>query len=169
MSGAKRLTIEPLTKMAFAPFGDVIEAVGAERRLINEGTTERYHALAHADASDQGGHAIISLFRANRRPFPFAVRMLERHPLGSQAFYPLSPDDWLVVVGLGQEQPDPASIRCFRATAEQGVCYARNTWHHPVLILQPLQRFLVIDREGPGNNLEEHWFESVGDQRMIIV
>ena len=33
------LEVRPLTKPAFAPFGDVIETEGAEMRLINNGTT----------------------------------------------------------------------------------------------------------------------------------
>ena len=163
------LNIEPLTKWAFAAYGDVIETLGAERRLINEGTTERFHALARADVTDESGSAILSLFHVSRRPFPFHVRMLERHPLGSQAFYPLSGHDWLVVVGLGIDKPDPAAIRCFRATGHQGVSYARNTWHHPVLILEAVQDFLVLDRDGPGNNLEEHWFKPPAEQRVIDV
>ena len=163
------LVVEPLIKTAFAPFGEVIEETGAERRLINEGTTERFHALANADVSSGGGHAILSLFRAKRRNFPFALRMLERHPLGSQAFYPLSSHNWLVVVGLGTDKPDLSSIRCFRATGRQGVNYARNTWHHPVLILEAAQDFLVLDRDGPGSNLEEHWFEPAGGQCVIDV
>ena len=154
----RTLKIEPLTKAAFAPFGEVIEIEGAERRLINQGTTERFHALAAADVALDNGHAILSIFRASRRPFPLQVMMLERHPLGSQAFYPLSPDDWLVVVGEGEGLPAPASLRCFRATGQQGVNYARNTWHHPLLILAPTQDFLIMDRQGPGKNLEEvHW------------
>jgi ureidoglycolate lyase len=161
-----QLIIEPLTRAAFAPYGDVIETAGAELRMINEGTTERFHALATADVGTDGT-TILSLFRANCRTYPFTVRMLERHPLGSQAFYPLTDHEWLVVVGDGAVRPDPATIRCFRATGQQGVNYARNTWHHPVLVLQPVQDFLVMDRQGPGNNLEECWFEA--DHYLSVV
>ncbi len=158
--------IEPLTRAAFAPYGDVIETAGVTPRVINEGTTERFHALAKADVSADGGTAVLSIFRAKRRVFPFTILMLERHPLGSQAFYPLSDDDWLVVVGEGVDAPDPGTIRCFRATGRQGVNYLRNTWHHPVLVLQPVQNFLVMDRDGAGNNLEEHFFDPA-DCRLI--
>ncbi len=168
MTTPSTLRIEPLTRAAFAPFGEVIETVGAERRMINEGTTERFHALATADVHAEGGAAILSLFRTNQRPFPFVVRMLERHPLGSQAFYPLTDHNWLVVVGEGGTRPDPATIRCFRATGRQGVNYARNTWHHPVLALQPQQEFLVMDRAGPGDNLEECWLTAT-EQRSICL
>ena len=165
MSAPPQLPIEPLTRAAFAPFGTVIEVAGAERRLINEGTTERFHALALADVGADGA-AILSLFRASRRHFPFQVCMLERHPLGSQAFYPLTEHDWLVVVAEGALQPAPGRMRCFRATGRQGVSYARNTWHHPVLGLQARQDLLVMDRQGPGDNLEHFRFGDVS-QRLI--
>ena len=47
------------------------------------------------------------------------------------------------------------SFRAFRATGRQGINYARNTWHHPLLVLEAESRFLVVDRKGPGANLEE--------------
>ena len=146
----------PLTKAAFAPYGTVIERDGAECRSINEGTTDRLHALARADIG--AGLAILSIFAGRRRPFPLRIAMMERHPLGSQAFVPLQPWDWLVVVTDAAGAPDPARLVCFRARGDQGVNYAKGVWHHPLLILQPRQDFLVMDREGDGSNLEEIWF-----------
>lgn len=151
------LPVELLTKSAFAPFGDVIERADAEQLLINEGTTVRFHDLAAVDVAGAGGRPLISIFQATPRPTPIAIRMMERHPLGSQAFYPLAMQDWLVVVCRGEAAPDPATLRCFRASGAQGVNYRPDTWHHPLLVLRP-QDFLVIDRGGPGDNLEEHWF-----------
>jgi ureidoglycolate lyase len=97
---------------------------------------------------------ILSIFRATRWPQPVEVRMMERHPLGTQAFFPLSPDDWLVVVAAG-ERPGADDLRLFRARGDQGVQYARGVWHHPLLVLAERQDFLVVDRRGPGENLEE--------------
>ena len=127
------------------------------RLLINEGTTVRFHNLAAIEVGRDDGHPLISIFRAEPRPVPIAIRMMERHPLGSQAFFPLVPHDWLVVVCHGAAAPDTATLRCFRASGEQGVNYRPNTWHHPLLVLQP-QDFLVVDRGGPGENLDERWF-----------
>ena len=72
----------PLTKSAFAPFGDVIETDGAEERLINAGTTTRYHDLAQVDVAAGGGRPLISIFRGQAFAFPVEIRMMERHPLG---------------------------------------------------------------------------------------
>jgi ureidoglycolate lyase len=147
----RRLSIEALTRESFAPLGYVIETEGAERHSINQGTATRFHRLATADTGDEG-RAIISIFRGVPRPFPIAITMLERHPLGSQAFMPLSNDDWLVVVS---ERPEASALRCFRATGTQGVQYAKGVWHHPLLVIASRQDFLIVDREGPGDNVEE--------------
>ena len=161
------LTLEPLTKAAFAPFGTVIETEGAPRLPINQGTTTRFDALAAIDTAHDGGSPIISLFRGARRPNPIAIRLLERHPLGSQAFYPLVDAEWLVVVATGNADdmvPDFTNLRCFLASGTQGVSYARGTWHHPLLVLLPRHDFLVVDRAAPhdeaqGQNLDEAWFD----------
>ena len=145
------LVPEPLIVEAFAPFGTVIETAGAKSFQINEGFATRFHALAAADPGE-GGTAILSIFRGRRRHDPIRIAMLERHPLASQAFVPLSADDWLVVVA---DEPRADALRCFRARGDQGVQYARGVWHHPLLVLALDQDFLVVDREGAGANLEE--------------
>ncbi|MDB5931543.1 MAG: ureidoglycolate hydrolase [Polaromonas sp.] len=158
----RTLPIEPLTAAAFEPFGEVIEAAGAAERIaINEGFSERFHALARVDlgdAADGPAQALINIFRSKPRQLPMYLRMLERHPLGSQSFTPLAPGTFLVVVAPGapdQPAPDLAGLRCFLAAAGQGVNYARGTWHHPLLSLHAVSDFLVVDRAGPGLNLQE--------------
>ncbi len=143
------LATEPLTAQAFAPFGDIIEASDSAHHFpINGGSTERYHDLARVDVAGGGGRAILSIFRGQPRRLPMQLLLLERHPLGSQAFMPLSPLPFLVVVAPGGEAPDLARLRCFRAAPGQGVNYARGTWHHPLLALDAPSDFLVVDRGG---------------------
>ncbi|MCJ9699603.1 MULTISPECIES: ureidoglycolate lyase [unclassified Bradyrhizobium] len=149
------LSIEPLTKRAFAPFGDVVETEGMTPLSINQGYAERYNGLANIDVAAEGGQINISWFVASKRPAPIAIRLMERHPLGSQMFMPLTGASWLVVVCA-----DPlvaSSYRAFAANGRQGVNYARNCWHHPLLVLEDASSFLVVDRAGDGDNLEEYW------------
>jgi ureidoglycolate lyase len=146
---------EPLTRAAFRPFGEVIEMAGAAHFTINQGFTERFDDLCGVDV--EGGATNVSLFLGQPRPDPIAIRLMERHPLGAQAFIPLQDRPWLVLVA--EDAADAASFRAFTATGLQGVNYARNVWHHPLLVLDADSRFLVIDRKGPGNNLEEVWFK----------
>ena len=152
----------PLTKESFAPFGDVIEVDGAQRIEINEGTTERFHDLAAVDVKSDGGHPLINIFRGQPRLQPIDIRMVECHPLGSQAFIPLRAQTWLVVVAPPGETPDPSQLRAFRAEGHQGVNYHAGVWHHPLLVLKPDHDFLVVDRGGPGDNCDEVWFEGPG-------
>jgi len=144
------------------PFGTVIETDGAQQISINQGTTTRFDAMSPVDVEEAGGQPIISLFRGTRRPNPIEIHLLERHPLGSQAFMPLSQYDWLVVVAHGNaagDAPDFSTLACFKASGIQGVSYNRGTWHHPLLTLQASQDFLVIDRQGDGHNLDEVWHD----------
>jgi len=151
------LTAEPLTAEGFAPFGNVIQMAGHAPRTINEGTCERFDDLAPIDVSANGGRPLISIFKASPRPLPFKVRVLERHPLSSQAFYPLDGVPFLVVVAEDGDASVPWStrIRAFRAAGNQGVSYRRNTWHHALLAIGQTSHFLVVDRGGPGENCDE--------------
>lgn len=158
------LTVEPLTKEAFEPFGEVIEADPSQRRLINGGTTERYHALFTPEVTGEHARIIVSLFRGQPRSFPYAITMMERHPLGSQSFQPLNGRPYLVVVSP-EINGKPDRPRVFLASGAQGMNYRRGTWHHPLMALGEASDFLVVDREGPGNNLEEHFY----DEAFVIV
>ena len=151
------MKIEPLTQASFAPFGDVIEIEGAQHYPINQGFAERFNDLARVDVGT--GEVNISIVNAVVRPKPIALKLMERHPLGSQIFYPLQDRPWLVVVCV--EPQDSKSFRVFRATGRQGINYARNTWHFPLLVLEAESRFLVVDRKGPGSNLEEMWIDEI--------
>ncbi|MBA1272330.1 ureidoglycolate lyase [Stutzerimonas azotifigens] len=162
----RTLQIEPLTKDAFAPFGDVIETAGSDYFMINNGSTRRYHQLATVQTGLPEDKAIISIFRAQALPMPLTVRMLERHPLGSQAFVPLHGKSFLVVVAPASDLPDADQVRAFLADGSQGVNYHRGVWHHPILALAPEDDFLVVDRSGAGNNCDEHFFDD--DQAMRL-
>ena len=146
---------QPLSAAAFAPFGEVIEAgAQAEQIMINSGHTTRFHALATVGLSGADDRAIISIFRSSPLPRPINIQLLERHPLGSQAFYPLSGRPYLVVVAPPGEL-DCRNIQVFIASSEQGVNYHAGTWHHYSLALDGVSDFLVVDRTGPGNNCDE--------------
>lgn len=149
------LAVEPLTREAFAPFGELIEASDTARHFtINAGNTERYHDLANIEPGP-GGRVIVSLFRGQPRTLPFTVQMMERHPLASQAFVPMSGKPYLVVVAPAGRAPTVEELRVFLARPDQGVNYATGVWHHPLLALEAVCDFLVIDRSGPGHNCDE--------------
>jgi ureidoglycolate lyase len=148
--------IRPLTATAFAPFGEVIEANDpAHSFIINQGFTERFHDLAKVDVNAEGGRVGVSIFRSQPLPFPISLCLLERHPLASQAFMPLSHRPYLVAVAPPGDL-DETQIRIFLAAPGQGVNYRAGTWHHFCLALEQPSDFLVIDRIGSGENCHEH-------------
>ena len=159
---ARRITPVPLTRDGFAPFGEVIETHGAERRVINEGSTVRFHDLARVDVAAAGGFTLINVFRAQPLPLPLTVRIMEQHPLGSQAFIPLDTTPFLIVVAPAGAAPGPAELRAFVTDGRQGVNYARGVWHHPVIAMARETDFVVVDRGGPGDNLVEMPFAADG-------
>jgi ureidoglycolate lyase len=129
----RTLRPEPLTRDAFAPYGQVIEAAGADPRPL------------------------ISIFRGQPYTLPLQLTLVERHPLGSQAFYPLSQHPFLVVVAP-DESGTPGTPRAFLTAPGQGINIAMNTWHGVLTPLEADADFLCVDRGGEGNNLEEHFF-----------
>ncbi|MBZ4021619.1 Ureidoglycolate hydrolase [Rhodobacter sp. TJ_12] len=150
------LEIEPLTAEAFAPFGDLIEVAGPPTKMINAGMCGRHDDLARLDFDpDQGGRAGISLFDAQARALPYALDLVERHPLGSQAFLPLDGVPFLVCVAE-DDGGTPVRFRAFLTAPGQGVNLLRNTWHGVLAPMGAPGRYAVVDRIGGGVNLEEY-------------
>jgi len=154
---------EPLTPAAFAPFGDILDCAGDPDRLINEGRCGRWHDRARLDF-DAAGRGGISLFRSEAARLPLALTLLERHPLGSQAFIPMTQEPFLVVVA-GDRGGVPGGIRAFLTAPGQAVNIGRNIWHGVLTPLAEPGLFAVVDRIGPGVNLEEY---RLPEPRQII-
>lgn len=150
----REIEARPLTRAAFAPFGDVIATEGAHHFPINDGTTERYHDLARVQARGDDARVLVSIFRGQPFAPPVDLGPLERHPLGSQAFVPLNGRPYLVVVAPPGEALEVAALEAFLARGDQGVNYHAGVWHHPLIALEAVSDFLVVDRGGPGDNCE---------------
>lgn len=153
----RRIKIEQLTVGAFAPYGDVLEAMGTPDKLINAGLCGRFHDRASLDFSD--GRAGISVFQSEARALPLTLDLVERHPEGSQAFIPMSADPFLVVVAT-DARGTPSEPRAFLTAPGQGINFHRGTWHGVLTPLSAPGLFAVIDRIGEGPNLEEHVFDT---------
>ena len=154
----RTLTARQLTAEAFAPFGTVIDKAGALPRPMNAGKARRFHDLATVQVSGAAADAVVGLVEAEPYDLPLTFRLVERHPLGSQAFIPLSAAPFLVVTcpDAGDRPGDP---QAFVTEPWQGVCYAPGTWHGVLTPFGQPQDFVVVDRGGPGANLEEYLFD----------
>lgn len=156
----------PLTRAAFARFGDVIDTDGADHYPINQGTIERFHDLASIDVGDDG-RAVVSIVECTRAGhMPVPVRLVERHPLGSQAFIPMGEIIMCVVVAPPGDTVAADDLRAFVSSGRQGVNYHRGTWHMPLVAFEIGRRFVVVDREGSGDNCEEREIDTPVEVEM---
>jgi ureidoglycolate lyase len=152
----REIVIQPLTRAAFAPFGDVIDCAGDPDKIINQGKCGRYHDRAQLEFAD--GRAGVSLFNAAPRSLPYQLEMMERHPDGSQCFIPMGGSGFLVIVAPDVEGR-PGTPLAFLTEPGQAVNFHRGTWHGVLTPLQAPGLFAVVDRIGAGANLEEVWFD----------
>jgi ureidoglycolate lyase len=154
MSDAGRvLPVEPLSRDAFAPYGQLIDCAGVTPVAINAGAALKFPELALVELVGDG-EAAISIFHARPRTLPMPLDEIERHPLASQPFVPLQPTRFLVLVAGTGERPRPEEVRLFLATGQQGVNFRAGVWHHSLLALDRDCDFLVVDRRSAAGNLE---------------
>jgi len=149
----------PLTRERFAPYGDVIGTSPERADVMNADRFERFDDLCGIDIAD-GGRVSVSIARCRvATSLPYRVDMVERHPLGSQAFVPLTPCHMLVVVAPPGESVESDDLRAFVTDGRQGINYHRGTWHMPLIAFEAGQQFLIIDRGGNEPNCEQHNLE----------
>jgi ureidoglycolate lyase len=162
----RTLIARPLTADAFAPFGDIIDTAVTDVRIpINGGRARRLPPLAEAVATGDEARVLISLVEGDPYACPLRFDLVERHPFGSQAFIPLSPKPFLVVV-CPDEGERPGTPQAFLTAPYQGINYHRNVWHGVLTPLEEPQTFIVVDRGGAGTNLEEHVFQEAWTVRL---
>jgi len=150
---------EPLTRESFRPYGQVIEVQGRDAVLINDGNTEKFADLASLLASNRGRMA-LHIYRSKPAELPITIQVMESHPLGSQAFFPLHTRPFPIVVALPGPAPGPGEIRVFLSNGHQGVNLNPGVWHHYQLSLDQESDYLVIDRAGDDLNLETCSFDN---------
>ena len=158
---------QKLTKENFKHYGDVISLETNKKfYTINDGFTKRYDISNYISNENNNEGPSISIFKGFQRPQPLIINMLECHPLASQSFMPLNGRDWIVIVCKGnKKKPEINDIKCFVVNNKQGVNYYPGTWHHPLIILESTQDFLVVDRNNSkfkgNNNLSEYRFDNI--------
>ena len=154
-----KIKIKPkrVNKSNFRKFGQIIDTSKKKFFRINDGYAKRYDNLGKINTSTKKGKTIVSIFSAKKRSFPMKVDMMEKHPLGSQAFVPMKETSFLVFVAPKANKPDLKKIESFRIPKQTGVNLNPGIWHFPLISTKDMN-FLVIDRKGKGNNLIIHKF-----------
>ena len=155
---------KPITKENFSKFGDMITTANIKPIEINEGYAKRFDGIANLNTSKDNGETTISIFSALGRSFPMKIDMMEKHPLGSQAFIPMKQTTFLVLVAPKGSKPDLNKIEAFVIPPEIGVNYNPGTWHFPLIATEDMN-FLVVDRKGSGDNLV---IENIEKEEVIL-
>jgi len=143
---------KPITKENFSKFGDVITTENIKPLVINNGYAKRFDDIANINTSSENGETTISIFSALKRSFPMKIDMMEKHPLGTQAFIPMKETTFLTLVAPEGEKPDLEKIESFIVPKGIGVNYKTGIWHFPLISTEDMD-FLVVDRKGLGDNL----------------
>ena len=141
-----------ITKENFSKFGDMISTKDIQPLEINNGYAKRYDGIANLNTYKDNGETIISIFSALKRNFPMKIDMMEKHPLGSQAFIPMKETTFLAFVAPKEEKLDLNKIEAFVVPPGIGINYNPGIWHFPLISTEDMN-FLVVDRKGSGDNL----------------
>ena len=148
----KIINPKPINKSNFLKYGEVITTEQIKPIKINNGYAQRFDGIANLDTKNQNGETTISIFSALKRTIPIKIDMIEKHPLGSQAFIPMKETTFLCLVAPEGEKPDLNKIESFIIPPGIGINYKPGTWHFPLIATEDMN-FLVVDRKGSGNNL----------------
>ena len=147
-----------ITRKNFAAYGNLISSDNIKPIDINDGYAKRFDNLANVNTSRDGGETIVSIFSTLKRTFPMKIDMMEKHPLGSQAFIPMKETTFLSFVAPPAESPDISKIQSFIIPPKTGINYKPGIWHFPLISTENMN-FLVVDRKGVGDNLIIYNFE----------
>ncbi len=159
-SSSRTIVATPLAAQDFAPFGDVIEARG-DSSDANQGRAQRFDApidMARAGAPDARGAGGVgpdasatsmrlhtAIYRIRQSALPFALKLMERHPLSQQLFFPNSGARFLVCAcpARGDGEPDLHALCAFVGQRTQGIVWRRGVWHSPFAALDADGDFLM--------------------------
>ena len=160
------LIVKPkiITKENFKNFGDMITTADIKPIEINNGYAKRYDGIATLNTKKDNGESIISIFSALKRSFPMKIDMMEKHPLGSQAFIPMKETTFLAFVAPKGEKLDLSKAKAFIIPSGIGINYKAGTWHFPLISTEDMN-FLVVDRKGSGENLV---IENLENKKIIL-
>ena len=161
-----KITIKPkiINKKNFSKFGQIIDTSKKSYFRINNGYARRYDNLGKINTSSKKGKTIVSIFSAKKRQFPMKIDMMEKHPLGSQAFIPMKETSFLVFVAPKGNKPNLKKIESFRIPKQTGINLNPGIWHFPLISTKNMN-FLVVDRKGSGNNLV---IENLKDKNIVL-
>ena len=161
MKTPSRIAAAALSVEGYRDYGDVISVRGdVVPRSANMGTAKRFNSLAELINLRPGkAEPNLCLFhcapQVSAPQTTFEIKLLEKHPLSTQAFIPMQAERYLVVVCLGTDKPDLSTLKAFLATKAQGITYRPGVWHHPLIAMDRETDFAcLIWEDGTSNDCE---------------
>ncbi len=145
------ITVGPLTREAFAPFGQVLMAVGDDaQRQEFAASLKNYRPEATLN--------MAFLLSKSSDP-PWYIHTLERHPCSAQSFVPVQGTRYLAAVcpSAADGTPDLSGLTAFIAKGTQAVNYNPNVWHVPHMVLGGPGMFIML-RWDCGNSEDTEYF-----------
>jgi ureidoglycolate lyase len=146
LRSSRTVVAQPLTREAFAPFGQVVSVGASVGSSANQGTATRFDRAALLDSARPLATPNLAVFLSVAKALPFELKLLERHPFSTQAFLPMVCARFLVCVAptLADGTPDVAQLRAFVCGPGQGINYLRGVWHHPIIALDADAQFCML-------------------------
>ena len=148
----------PMTKENFSKFGDMISTENIKPIEINNGYANRFDDIAKIDTANNNGETTISIFSALKRSFPMKIDMMEKHPLGTQAFIPMKETTFLTLVAPEGKKLEMDKIESFVVPKGKGVNYKTGIWHFPLISLDNA-KYITVDKKDAKTNIEIYNFD----------
>ncbi|MEZ5592158.1 MAG: ureidoglycolate lyase [Gammaproteobacteria bacterium] len=150
----RQIHLHPLTAAAFLPFGQVIAAGCGVSSSANGGNAERFDALATLTHAPVATAPTMAVYRAQPMSLPFTIQLLERHPHSSQAFIPMTVEQFIVITALptAQGDADLDTLKAFIGERGQGINYRPGIWHYPIVVLHQQADLLMFMWEAETDN-----------------
>ncbi|WP_191091610.1 ureidoglycolate lyase [Affinibrenneria salicis] len=132
------INARPINAADFSPFGVLFVAVG-------HSATHR-HQATHSDTRIETQWATTP-----PRADYCDIRLMEKHPLSTQAFFPLDVARYLIVVCPDADgQPDSARARAFVADGRTAIQYHQGIWHCNMTALDRPGLFINLVQKNGG-------------------
>ncbi|MBS2027761.1 MAG: ureidoglycolate lyase [Deltaproteobacteria bacterium] len=146
MSTIRTLLAQPISREAFAPFGELVSAGVVAGASANQGTATRFDHAARLESDRVQSRPNLAVFRAQPQDLPFVVKLLEHHPHSSQAFIPMVCKRFLVIVAptAADGGPSTGQLAAFVCGPGQGVNYHAGVWHHPIVAIDGPADFAML-------------------------
>jgi ureidoglycolate hydrolase len=125
-----RLSVQKMTREAFAPYGILLDSRGSIDIDI--------------------GMGVPSITGATADPREFSFEFMARHRHTMQVFSPLASSQAIICVApaTGQDAPEVEKVVAFLVEGRLPYAYYRGTWHTPPFAVGEWYSYLVVDRKG---------------------